>query len=116
MSVRFHFNPKTGKSGVCTATTRECAFGSADTHGNSREQAQARFEESMANKEIVTLSKKEQEAKDKSKARGIANPEANRIAIEIARSNASGTHDTRPHRERSRENSKKAAIRDQKNS
>lgn len=116
MGVKYHFNPTTGKSGVCEANERKCVFGGPETHGNSREQAQKRYEESMANKEIVTLSKKDQQAKDKAKAKGVANPEANRIAIEIARSNASGVHDTRPHRQRSRQASKKASIREQRNS
>lgn len=114
MSEKFHFNPVTGKSGVCNATTRECAFGGAETHGNTREAAQAKYEAKMANSTTpVVLSKKEQKAKAKEKVRGIANPEAALQAQERARSNAAGVHLSTPNRQRSRKDSKGAAIREQ---
>lgn len=114
MSEKFHFNPVTGKSSVCTATIRACTFGSADTHGNTREHAQAKYEAKMANSAPpVTLSKKEEKARAKELSRGIPNPEAAQKAIEIARSNAAGGHDSRPNRQRSRSDAKGASIRDQ---
>lgn len=45
-----------------------------------------------------------------SKHKGVENPDAARAAAERARSNAWGTHDSRPKRERSRREAKRAAI------
>lgn len=49
------------------------------------------------------------------KAAGLAvpNPEAMRADQERRRSHAAGSHDSRPHRQRSRSDSKRAALKDQ---
>ncbi len=47
------------------------------------------------------------------KVRGVENPDAARAAAERAQSNAWGTHDNRPNRERSRADAKRAAIKRQ---
>ena len=49
----------------------------------------------------------------KQKYRGVANPEAARIARELARSGAAGAHDNRANRERSRRDAKAAEIKRQ---
>ena len=41
----------------------------------------------------------------------VANPAYHRAMVELRRSNASGTHDARPKRERSRNAAKRAEIR-----
>lgn len=45
------------------------------------------------------------------KYRAVANPAMASAMREIRRSNAAGTHDARPHRERSRSDAKRAQIR-----
>lgn len=44
------------------------------------------------------------------KYKGVSNPDAHRADMERRRSNAGGTHDNRPKRERSRREAKRAAI------
>lgn len=114
MSEKFHFNPVTGMSGVCTATIRECTFGGAETHGNTRESAQAKYEEKMANTSMPVILSKQPRKGKKERYRGVANPEAALAAQERARSSAADSHDSRPNRQRSRKDAKGAAIRDQK--
>lgn len=46
-----------------------------------------------------------------SKYRGVSNPEAHRADMDRRKSNAGGTHDNRPKRERSRDAVKRAEIR-----
>jgi hypothetical protein len=46
-----------------------------------------------------------------SKRRGVANPEYAEGMRQLRRSNAAGSHDNRPKRERSRADAKRAAIR-----
>lgn len=48
MADRFHFNPKTGRTGKCAAQV-QCRFGqSDDQHGATREEARANYENQMA--------------------------------------------------------------------
>ena len=44
------------------------------------------------------------------KHKGIENPDAHRADMERRQSNAAGSHDNRPHRERSRHAATRAAI------
>lgn len=49
----------------------------------------------------------------KTKFRGVENKGYIEGMRELRRSNAAGTHDSRPNRQRSRQDSKRSAIRDQ---
>lgn len=53
----YHFNPKTGETGLCQAKRGKCPFGTLDAHFTSEEAARAAYESSMANQVLVTTSK-----------------------------------------------------------
>lgn len=50
-------------------------------------------------------------AKGTTNFKASANPELYRAMLELRRSNATQKHDNRPHRQRSRQDAKRAAIR-----
>jgi hypothetical protein len=113
MSSKYHVNPATGVVAVCHAQTRACIYGGDENHGESREAAQAKYEETMASKTTPSKLSKTPRTRKKTGFTPSANPEqaeANRLR---ARSSAAGTHDNRPNRERTRKDSKRAALRDQ---
>lgn len=46
--AKFHINPSTGNPGECSATVKDCPYGSADEHYGSAEEARAAYEVMMS--------------------------------------------------------------------
>jgi hypothetical protein len=112
MSNKYHVNPATGDVAVCHAKTRACIYGGDENHGDTRETAQAKYEESMATKrQPKTISKLPRTRKNNFTP--VPNPELAEAERLRGRSGAAGTHDNRPKRERTRKDAKRAALRDQ---
>lgn len=111
MSKKYHVNPATGDVAVCHAKTRACIYGGDESHGETREDAQAKYEAKMNQKAPVKLSKTPRTRKN-----GFtpsANPELAEAMRLRGRSSATSPVDSRPNRQRTRKDSKRASLRDQ---
>lgn len=113
MASKFHVNPE-GEVAECHATKRPCLYGGEESHGFSEAEARAKYEEKMKTKGQAKFSKTPR--KRKNGFTPTANPELAEAMRKLGRSSAAAPHDTRPGRERTRKDAKKAAIREQKDS
>jgi len=111
MSTKYHVNPKTGDVAACHATKRPCIYGGEERHGTTREEAQAKYEESMKVKPPQKMSKLPRTRKNGFTP--TANPEQAEAMRLIGRSNATSPVDPRPNKQKTRAGAKKAALRDQ---
>ncbi len=110
MSTKYHVNPATGDVAVCHATKRPCIYGGSESHGETREEAQTKYEEKMKAKPQPKLSKTPRTRKNGYTP--TSNPEQAEAMRLLGRSSATSPVDSRPNKQRTRSGAKKASIRD----
>lgn len=111
MVKKFHVNPANGEIAPCHASKRPCLYGGDESHGDSPQEAQRKYELNMSAATERKLSKTPRTRKN-----GFtpsANPEQAEAMRLLGRSSATEKHDSRPNRQRTRAGAKKAALRDQ---
>jgi len=113
MSNKFHVNPATGDVLPCHATKNPCLYGGGEVHGETREEAQAKYEAKMAKGSERKLSKSKTPRTRKNGFTPTSNPEQAEAMRQLGSSSATSAQDNRPNRQRTRKDSKRAAIRDQ---